>query len=292
MAAAGWTAHVDRFPDPHTSIISRHSISAHWASSPIANATEPTRILHRRTDRLPFATPRNWESFEPLLRTAGDAGTVHLDVIPDERRPELARASQLTESLRIYVPRIIPNWTGDRSFREFRWDSAQFTCVGGESDRVDVGRRFPVSAHSQRPGALDETGPRCGLAGTDEDTREDAFRCGEALSAVLLECTLAGMATCTLSHLTELWSSRPHRHLDRKRSYAATSDPGRRTPCPWRATSRDTAAATLRRSEDSSRCRPMMTSPDTRESTEPRRQLIPAVPDHAGDEALRLEIST
>jgi hypothetical protein len=43
---------------------------------------------------------------------------------------------------------------------------------------------------------------------TDEDTRDDALRCGEALSAVLLECTLAGMATCTLSHLTELSLSR------------------------------------------------------------------------------------
>jgi hypothetical protein len=43
---------------------------------------------------------------------------------------------------------------------------------------------------------------------TDEDTHGEALRCGEALSAVLLECTLAGMATCTLTHLTELWSSR------------------------------------------------------------------------------------
>ena len=43
---------------------------------------------------------------------------------------------------------------------------------------------------------------------TDKDTRDDAFRCGEVLSAVLLECTLASMATCTLSHLTELQSSR------------------------------------------------------------------------------------
>lgn len=40
------------------------------------------------------------------------------------------------------------------------------------------------------------------------DTRDDALRCGEALSAVLLECTLASMATCTRSHLTELQSSR------------------------------------------------------------------------------------
>ena len=43
---------------------------------------------------------------------------------------------------------------------------------------------------------------------TDEDTHDDALRCGEALSAVLLECTLAGKATCTLTQLTELWSSR------------------------------------------------------------------------------------
>ena len=37
-----------------------------------------------------------------MLRDAVDAGTVHLDVIADELRPELARASRLTESLRLY----------------------------------------------------------------------------------------------------------------------------------------------------------------------------------------------
>lgn len=31
---------------------------------------------------------------------------------------------------------------------------------------------------------------------------------GEALSAVLLECTIAGMATCTLTHMTEFAPSR------------------------------------------------------------------------------------
>ena len=40
-------------------------------------------ILRRRTDRLPFATPANWESFEPVLRNAFDAGAGHLDVIAD-----------------------------------------------------------------------------------------------------------------------------------------------------------------------------------------------------------------
>ena len=209
MAAAGWTAHVDRFPDPN--------YLDHLASldfSPLTLVTDSQRhradaILHRRTNRLPFATPRNWESFEPLLRTAGDAGTVHLDVIPDERRPELARASQLTESLRLYASSYnteLTWWTGH--FENSDGIPRSSLVSAGEGDRVDVGRRFPVSGHSQRSGGIGRDQSTVLVLSTDEDTREDAFRCGEALSAVLLECTLAGKATCTLSHLTELWSSR------------------------------------------------------------------------------------
>lgn len=41
-----------------------------------------------------------------------------------------------------------------------------------------------------------------------DDTHRDVLGCGETLSRVLLEATLAGMATCTLTHLTELRASR------------------------------------------------------------------------------------
>jgi hypothetical protein len=43
---------------------------------------------------------------------------------------------------------------------------------------------------------------------TPEDTKADVLRCGEALSTVLLECTLAFLASCTLTHLIELDESR------------------------------------------------------------------------------------
>ena len=43
---------------------------------------------------------------------------------------------------------------------------------------------------------------------TPSETRADALRCGEVLSTVLLECTMAFMATCTLTHLIELHESR------------------------------------------------------------------------------------
>ena len=36
------------------------------------------------------------------------------------------------------------------------------------------------------------------------DTSLEVLRCGEALPTVLLECTVAGMATCTLTLLTEI----------------------------------------------------------------------------------------
>jgi hypothetical protein len=129
--------------------------------------------------------------------------------IADELRPELARASQLTESLRL----------NDSSYHtELDWWTGHFENSDGiprsslvspaESDRVDVGRTFPVSAHHERRAGIGEDQSTVLVLSTDEDTRDDAFRCGEALSAVLLECTLAGMATCTLTQLTELQSSR------------------------------------------------------------------------------------
>jgi hypothetical protein len=208
-AAAGCTANVDRFPDPNN--------LDHLASldfSPLSLVTDGHRrranaILHRRTDRLPFAAPREWGSLNPLLRSAVGVGTVHLDVLADDLRPRLAEASRLTESLRLQ----------DSSYHtELNWWTGHFENSDGiprssllsadESDRVDIGRSFPVSAHHERRAGLGQDRSTVLVLSTDQDTREDAFRCGEALSAVLLECTLAGMATCTLSHLTELQASR------------------------------------------------------------------------------------
>jgi hypothetical protein len=209
MAAAGWTANVDRFPDPNN--------LDHLASldfSPMSLVTDGHRrradaILHRRTDRLPFAEPSNWESLKPVLRNAVDDGTVHLDVIADELRPELARASKLTESLRLYDSSYhteLDWWTGH--FENSDGIPSSSLVSAAESDEVDVGRPFPASPHNQRRAYIGHDQSTVLVLSTAEDTRDDALRCGEALSAVLLECTLAGMATCTLTHLTELWSSR------------------------------------------------------------------------------------
>lgn len=209
MAAAGWIASVNRFPDPKNP-----DRLASLDFSSLSRVTDGHRrradaILHRRTDRLPFNAPRNWESVEPVLRDAIDARTVHLDVLADELRPELVKASQLTESLRLYDSSYhteLDWWTGHYENSDGIPRSSLLSAA--ESDRVDVGRPFAVSAHNERRAGIGQDQSTVLVLSTDEDTHGDALRCGETLSAVLLECTLADLATCTLTHLTELESSR------------------------------------------------------------------------------------
>lgn len=208
-AAAGWTAEVAHFPNPndldHLATIDFHR------SELITDAARARAdaILTRRTDRLPFAAPTGWSFIEPLLRDAVSPETATMYVLGDSARQQLAQASRLTESLRRY----------DSSYHaELQWWTAPFEVSDGipasslasaaKRERVDVARSFPLSGdHRQRP-EVNRDHAVVAVLSTDGDGRREALGCGEALSAVLLEATLAGLATCTLTHITELEASR------------------------------------------------------------------------------------
>jgi nitroreductase len=209
MAATGWNQNVDRFPNPNN--------LDHLASidfSPLSFVTEAHRgranaILLRRTDRLPFGPPADWESFEPVLRHTFDGSGTTLTVLADEARPQLAEASRLTESLRRYDPSYhaeLQWWTTPLWVSQGVPPSALPTET--ESQRVDVGRTFPTHGQGDRRADVGQDRSKILVISTPEDTRRDALACGEALSTLLLECTMAGMATCTLTHMTELEPSR------------------------------------------------------------------------------------
>ena len=208
-AAAGWTATVERYPNPDDP-----TLLAAIDFTPLTLVTDAHRrradaILRRRTDRLPFAAPPDWESFDATLRDAiGDSGAL-LDVLTDDVRPQVAEASQLSEALRMY----------DSPYHaELAWWTAPFAAYDGipptslvsaeESDRVDVGRSFPVINHQDRRQDLPEDHSKIVILSVAEDIRANVLRCGEALSAVLLECTMAGLASCTLTHVIEVAASR------------------------------------------------------------------------------------
>ncbi|MEO3756904.1 NAD(P)H nitroreductase [Mycobacterium sp. B14F4] len=210
IAAAGWKANVDRYPNPNKSL---HLASVDF--SPMDFVTDGHRrradaILLRRTDRLPFAEPPDWPAVESTLRRAVTSEAVRLDVVADELRPELAEASKLTEALRLY----------DSSYHsEMEWWTAPFEITDGippsslvsaaEGDRVDVGRNFPVARHAQeRRTSFGQDHSKILVLSTVDNERVSVLECGEMLSAVLLEATMAGLATCTLTHITELQASR------------------------------------------------------------------------------------
>ncbi len=204
MAAAGWEAHVDRFPNLDSP---NHLASIDFSPSEYLTERDRRRasaILERRTDRLPFSAPTDWKSFEPVMSSSVDASAVHVDIIPEDLRPRLVEAAQMAESLRL----------NDASYHdELHWWTAPFEEAEGiphsslvsaaESDRVGVGRVFPVVGRPERRTEISEDHSMILVLSTDHDSRADALASGEALSATLLECTMAGFATCPVTNSTE-----------------------------------------------------------------------------------------
>lgn len=209
MAASGWHTKITRFPKP-----ADPDHIADLEFDPIQQVTESDRrradaILLRRSDRLPFSGPMDWESFTPVLYEVVDADAVRLDVLPDDLRPELAGASQIATSLRLYDSAYHTElgwWTGE--FRAYDGIPYSSLVSAAEGDRVDIGRHFPAPGGSERRGEIPEDQAKVLALSTDTDTPEDALAAGEALSAVLLECTMAGLATCTLTHIVEVRTTR------------------------------------------------------------------------------------
>lgn len=209
MAAAGWRTGVERFPNPNDP---DHLAKVHC--TPLDQPAQARRdlaaaISRRRTNRLPFRPPAQWRALEPVLRDCIDAASVRLDVLSSDARPRLAEAARLVENLRRYddsYHRELLWWTAPARKNEGIPESALLS----ESDdrRVDVNRRFPVDDLNEwsSAGTYDEA--KILVLSTPEDSRRDALACGEALSVVLLECTVAGLATCPVTHLTELAAGR------------------------------------------------------------------------------------
>jgi hypothetical protein len=209
MLAGGWHSEIERFPNPKDP-----DLLASFAFSSVDHVTDTQRnradaILQRRTDRLPLNRPAYWDLFEPVLRSTIDDGPVALDVLSDDVRPLLVEAAGLAEAVR----------RDDVSYHvELDWWTSPFVVNEGvppsalasdsEDRRVDVGRWFPVRSHTDRRPEVTMDWSKILVLSTGQDTKTDVLRCGEVLSTVLLECTMAGMSTCTLTHLIEVDESR------------------------------------------------------------------------------------
>lgn len=205
MTAAGWDTVVHRLPDPADPL--------HVATIEFAAATRVTdeqgrradAILLRRSDRLPMAAPPDWDRLAGAFVAAAQRGPVQVHAVADGIRDPLTEASHIAEAIRLF----------DAAYHsEIDWWTAGFSSDDGiprsslisaaESDRVGIGRTFPVTAAPERRGHVDEDHAGILVFATEDESAESVLRCGEALSAVLLEAAMAGMATCTVTHITEI----------------------------------------------------------------------------------------
>ena len=140
-----------------------------------------------------------------------DEGPVGAQVGGDEAagRDVVREAAQLAESLRFYdIPYN----------HDLHWWTAPFEASDGipysalvsaaEGERVGIDRVFPLTHQPERRAEIPEDHAKILLLSSDDNGRADALASGEALSAVLLECTMADLATCPVTHLTELYVTR------------------------------------------------------------------------------------
>lgn len=208
LAAEGWRLSATRLPDPvRPALLAAITFDRSEAVTD-ADRARADAIDRRYTDRLPFPPPPRWPEFEPALRSGPDAAGVAVDVLAQDDHPALAHATALTGARRRY----------DSAYHaELHWWAGH--VVGGtgvpktslvspaEHERVDIGRQFPA-AGTDTDAASDEDRAAVLVLSTTGDTPGEHIRCGEALSAVLLDATAAGYATCPLTHLTEVPDSR------------------------------------------------------------------------------------
>lgn len=208
MAAAGWKANIDRCPNPHDF---NHLASITFSEMVVTDEQRrrADAIALRRTDRLPFGPVTDWTDFETTFRRQIDDTVALVDVISEADRDQLAWATELTDSLRFYDSAYfatLQRWTAPFEASEgIPYDAL---VSSGEGERVDVARTFPVSHHPERRAEIPVDLSTILVISAHADTRRDLLGCGETLSAILLEATVAGLATCTLTHLTELKISR------------------------------------------------------------------------------------
>ncbi|MEV3966006.1 hypothetical protein AB0M34_34940 [Nocardia sp. NPDC050193] len=208
FAAAGWRTGVERLPDPDDPGLLAVLTFAPWPDAPTALRALPEVIERRRTDRLPLMDPGDLSGRAEAARLLAREYEVELDVLDAEAAARLSRASQHSAALRHYdMPyhSELQWWAGHENLPEGVPATALVSEV--EAARVPVGRKFPTPAHAVR-GGEEEDGAQLWVLATADESDLAWLRTGEALSEILLECTAAGLATCTLTHITELPTTR------------------------------------------------------------------------------------
>jgi nitroreductase len=200
FAAVGWPVTVRELP--------RAGRPDHLATLAFTPSTvdrmddAPTAALaERRSDRRPFRPdPVPDRLLTALAQAARQEGAALVPALDDRSRAELVDAVQYAGS----VHRELPEY-----WREFeQWAGGNPARDVAESHTAAFSRDLSVVTAGELPVPVLGDGAVLAVLATQADSYESWLRAGAALSAVLIEATGYGLATCTLSQIGEVADSR------------------------------------------------------------------------------------
>jgi hypothetical protein len=202
FAALGWNAIIHRLPNP--------TDPGHLASiefdhnNPIRarDVTLAAAAVRRRTDRRPFLPSDLPEPTMSRLASVAHTEGAELLILPPMMMPELLMTSWSLDSTHHTNTgyRAQPSWIATPN------STTLLTPVAAQ--RVHMARDFQTSGGTFTAPPHTPDGATLTVLHTADDDRCSWLQTGEALAAVLLEATAAGLATGTLTHPTEIKDTR------------------------------------------------------------------------------------
>ncbi|MBP2335691.1 nitroreductase [Saccharothrix coeruleofusca] len=209
LAGLGWRAVVHRLPNPaepeHLAAVEfvKHEPTAGEVAMAAA-------IPRRRTDRRRCSSWGAPQAVLSLLEDrAAEEGALLREIVGSRARLELVAAVEQAAAWQDADP-------------AYRWEVRSWSGRHADSDGVPAAnasagaprhgdvrlREFPGGELADRSDEWEDDGAVLLVLGTSSDDRLSTLRAGEAMSAVLLETTAAGLASCPLSQPLEVAATR------------------------------------------------------------------------------------
>lgn len=208
LAAEGWSAAVDRLPDPgDPDLLARITLGEHGQVTAEAMRRFQTLCL-RHTDRRPVTDTPPDERAIDTVRRAGSASGVSVHLLTPDQVSELGAAAARADQIEIMDPEQraeLTYWIGG--------DRPEGTGVPMEVIPEEVtptlvpGRDFVREGHLIAGEGSDHAATYLMLFG-DGDEPGDWLRAGEALSAAWLTATELGLSVLPFSSVIEVPSTR------------------------------------------------------------------------------------
>jgi hypothetical protein len=205
LAAAGWSATVERYPDPsRPELLARIRLGDEVPPDPEAQRMAAA-IPRRRTDRRAFGEKEVTEFELTKLRRFVESEGAYLHVVRPDQVVMLAISSELAGGAELDDPAYraeLNKWTSRPGSAGDGVPPA--TAVQPELRRVPTRDFTPDATAGLSAGAAHDQGAAFVIVFGNDDQPENLLRGGEGLSALLLLATADGLATAPLSDAIEV----------------------------------------------------------------------------------------